>query len=78
MSISIDDFSDPAFDVKAWVNRAAAGYVDERPRAFDSALFSPLRRPNADRSPLLPPPHVSAGVRPRTRSTSRSTSPWWR
>ena len=34
MSISIDDFSDPAFDVKAWVNRAAAGYVDERPRAF--------------------------------------------
>ena len=40
MSISIDDFSDPAFDVKAWVNRAAAGYVHDRPGAFDSALFS--------------------------------------
>ena len=56
MSISIDDFSDSAFDVKAWVNRAAAGYVDGRPRAFGSALFSPFRRQNADRSPLLPPP----------------------
>ena len=56
MSISIDDFSDPAFDVKAWVNRAAAGYVDERPRAFDSALVSPSRPSNADRSPPLPPP----------------------
>ena len=39
MSISIDDFSDPAFDVKAWVNRAAVGYVHDRPGAFDSALF---------------------------------------
>ena len=76
MSISIDDFSDPAFDVKAWVNRAAAGYVDERPRAFDSALFassSPERR-----SLTSPPFAARAGVRPRTRSTSRSTSPRWR
>ena len=69
MSISIDDFSDPAFDVKAWVNRAAAGYVDERPRAFDSALFassSPERRsltspPSAARERRCPsqdPEHV--------------------
>ena len=72
MSISIDDFSDSAFDVKAWVNRAAAGYVHDRPGAFDSALFSRrvARTPIAHLSSL----HRLAGVRPRTRITSKSTS----
>jgi alpha-D-ribose 1-methylphosphonate 5-phosphate C-P lyase len=33
MSISMADFDDPSFDVKAWVNAACAGCVSSRQRA---------------------------------------------
>jgi len=52
MSISLADFSDPGFDVKAWVNTACTGYARRVEIVFlcHPCLFPP-RRSRATRVP---------------------------
>ena len=68
MSISLADFSDPGFDVKAWVNTACTGYARR-----DEIVFLPRPRlfpPLGDRARP-----ASSVVDPRLASEARPDPP---